>query len=102
MPRRRDAVVRRGLRHIGRAVSEQRAMFTLALLGSSLYAGMTVASAYVIGGITDRVLLPSFEDGATTAAALTLRERPGRGAHRRRLPTMACRDPNAAPPVGLG
>ncbi|HEX8497718.1 MAG TPA: ABC transporter ATP-binding protein, partial [Actinomycetales bacterium] len=72
MPRRRDAVVRRGLRHIGRAVSEQRAMFALALLGSSLYAGMTVASAYVIGGITDRVLLPSFADGATTGAALSL------------------------------
>src|SRR4051794_18867162 len=33
---------------------------------------MTVASAYVIGGITNRVLLPSFDDGATTAAALTL------------------------------
>ncbi len=72
MPRRRDAVVRRGLRHVGRAVSEQRAMFTLAVLGSSLYAGMTVASAYVIGGVTDRVLLPSFEDGATTGAALGL------------------------------
>jgi ATP-binding cassette subfamily B protein len=72
VPRRRDAVVRRGLRHIGRAVSEQRAMFTLAVLGSSLYAGMTVASAYVIGGITDRVLLPSFADGATTGTALTL------------------------------
>jgi ATP-binding cassette, subfamily B, bacterial len=72
VPRRRDAVVRRGLRHIGRAVSEQRAMFTLAVLGSSLYAGMTVASAYVIGGITDRVLLPSFDDGATTGAALGL------------------------------
>jgi ATP-binding cassette subfamily B protein len=47
-------------------------MFTLAVLGSSLYAGMTVASAYVIGGITDRVLLPSFDDGATTGAALGL------------------------------
>ena len=72
MPRRRDAVVRRGLRHIGRAVSEQPGIFTLALLGSSLYGGMTVASAYVIGGITDRVLLPSFDEGATTSAALTL------------------------------
>jgi ABC-type multidrug transport system fused ATPase/permease subunit len=65
-------VVRRGLRHIGRAVSEQPGIFTLALLGSCLYAAMTVASAYVIGGITDRVLLPSFEDGATTGTALTL------------------------------
>src|SRR3712207_4216198 len=47
-------------------------MFTLALLASSLYGAMTVASAYVIGEITDRVLLPSFADGVTTTAALTL------------------------------
>src|SRR3954447_2996071 len=47
-------------------------MFTLAVLGSSLYAGTTVASAYVIGGITDRVILPSFADGRTTAGALAL------------------------------
>jgi ATP-binding cassette, subfamily B, bacterial len=69
---RRDPVVRRGLRHIGRAVREQRGMFALAVLGSSVYGGMTVASAYVIGEITDRVLLPAFDTGATTAAALTL------------------------------
>jgi len=72
VPRRRDAVVRRGLRHIRRAVREQPGIFTLALLGSSLYGAMTVASAYVIGGITDRVLLPAFDEGATTAAALTV------------------------------
>jgi ABC-type multidrug transport system fused ATPase/permease subunit len=72
VPRRRDAVVRRGLRHVRRAVTEQPGIFVLALLGSSLYGGMTVASAYVIGGITDRVLLPAFDEGATTAAALAL------------------------------
>ena len=72
MPRRRDAVVRRGLRHVRRAVREQPGIFALAFLGSSLYGGMTVASAYVIGGITDRVLLPAFDEGATTTAALTL------------------------------
>ncbi|MGY1650382.1 ABC transporter ATP-binding protein [Geodermatophilus sp. SYSU D01119] len=72
MPRARDAVVRRGLRHVGRAIREQRAMFTLAVLASSLYAGMTVLSAFVIGGITDRVVLPAFETGDTTAGALTL------------------------------
>ncbi|MGY1849731.1 MULTISPECIES: ABC transporter ATP-binding protein [unclassified Blastococcus] len=72
MSRRRDAVVRRGLRHVRRAIAEQPGMFTLALLASSLYGAMTVASAYVIGEITDRVLLPSFDDGATTTAALTL------------------------------
>jgi ABC-type multidrug transport system fused ATPase/permease subunit len=47
-------------------------MFALAVLGSSLYGGMTVASAYVIGEVTDRVLLPAFERGDTTAGALTL------------------------------
>ncbi|MGY1814108.1 ABC transporter ATP-binding protein [Blastococcus sp. SYSU D00820] len=72
MPRRRDAVVRRGLRHIGLAVREQPRMFALAVVASSLYGAMTVASAYVIGGITDRVVLPAFESGSTTAAALTL------------------------------
>ncbi|MGY1856318.1 ABC transporter ATP-binding protein [Modestobacter sp. SYSU DS0290] len=72
MPRRRDAVVRRGVRHIGRAIAGQPGIFTLAVLGSSLYGGMTVASAYVIGGITERVLLPAFDEGDTTAGALAL------------------------------
>jgi ATP-binding cassette subfamily B protein len=47
-------------------------MFTLAVAASSLYGAMTVASAYVIGEITDRVLLPSFADGVTSGAALAL------------------------------
>ena len=72
MVRRRDAVVRRGLRHVRRAIVEQPGMFTLAVAASSLYGAMTVASAWVIGEITDRVLLPAFEDGETTTAALSL------------------------------
>ncbi|MGZ4640497.1 MAG: ABC transporter ATP-binding protein [Blastococcus sp.] len=71
MPR-RDAVVRRGLRHVGLAIVEQKGMFTLAFLASSLYGGMTVASAWVLGAITNRVLLPAFATGGTTTAALTL------------------------------
>jgi len=70
--RRRDAVVRRGLRHVRRSIVEQPGMFTLAVLASSLYGAMTVASAWVIGQITNRVLLPAFADGTTTAAALSL------------------------------
>ncbi|MCU1613599.1 MAG: ABC-type multidrug transport system, ATPase and permease component [Frankiales bacterium] len=72
MPRRRDAVVRRGLRHVGRAIAGQPRMFTLALLGSSLYAAMTVASAFVIGAVTQRVVLPAFAQGHARAATLTL------------------------------
>jgi ATP-binding cassette, subfamily B, bacterial len=47
-------------------------MFALAFTASSLFAGMTVASAYVIGEVTDRVLLPSFEEGTTSAGVLLL------------------------------
>src|SRR6478672_10565027 len=47
-------------------------MFGLAVAASSVYGAMTVASAWVIGQITNRVLLPAFADGTTTAAALSL------------------------------
>src|SRR5215212_3646576 len=47
-------------------------MFALAFGASSIYGAMTVASAYVIGEVTDRVLLPAFDDGRTTAAVLLL------------------------------
>jgi ABC-type multidrug transport system fused ATPase/permease subunit len=57
---------------VGRAIVEQPGMFSLAVLASSIYGAMTVASAWVIGEVTDRVLLPSFRDGVTTAAALSL------------------------------
>jgi ABC-type multidrug transport system fused ATPase/permease subunit len=60
------------MRHVGRAIAGQRLMFTFAVLGSSLYAAMTVASAYVIGDVTERVALPAFRTGHTYAAALTL------------------------------
>jgi len=69
---RRNAVVRRGLRHVGLAISEQRGMFTLAVLASSIYGGMTVGSAVVIGDVTRQVLLPAFRTGHTTTRALVL------------------------------
>jgi ATP-binding cassette, subfamily B, bacterial len=69
---RRDPLLRRGFRHIGRAIREERGMFALAFVASSIYGGMTVASAYVIGEVTNRVLLPAFDDGDTTAAVLLL------------------------------
>ncbi|WP_233488804.1 ABC transporter ATP-binding protein [Blastococcus sp. TF02-09] len=64
--------MRRGLRHVGRAIALQPKIFAAALLGSTLFAVMTVVSAYVIGEVTDRVVLPSFEEGSTSAGALTL------------------------------
>jgi ABC-type multidrug transport system fused ATPase/permease subunit len=40
------------------------------VIGSTLYAAMTVASAFVMGRITSRVIVPAFESGATTRGAL--------------------------------
>ncbi|CAN5182761.1 ABC transporter ATP-binding protein [soil metagenome] len=63
-------VLRRGMRLLGKAISEQRGIFTLALAGSALFAAMTVGTAFVLGEITGRVILPSFEDGRASTGAL--------------------------------
>src|SRR5262249_9783932 len=41
-----------------------------AVAGSALFGGMTVASAFVMGAVTSRVILPAFAAGRTTAATL--------------------------------
>jgi ABC-type multidrug transport system fused ATPase/permease subunit len=45
-------------------------MYSVALAGSTLYALMTVASAYALGWITQNTILPAFKSGHTTAGAL--------------------------------
>ena len=65
-----SAVIRRGLRLLARAVREEPRIFSVALAGSTLYALMTVASAYVLGRVTQHVVLPAFDNGHTTAGAL--------------------------------
>src|SRR3954451_4527883 len=65
-----DDTLRRGLRLIGRGIRDEPFVFALAVTGSAVYGVMTVASAWVLGRVTDRVVVPAFEDGRTTAAAL--------------------------------
>ncbi|WP_344895404.1 ABC transporter ATP-binding protein [Actinomadura meridiana] len=52
------------------AVRAEPRIFTLSVLGSALYAAMTVATAQVLGWATQEVVLPAFESGHTTAGAL--------------------------------
>lgn len=66
----RDPVLRRGIRLLGRAISEQRGIFSLALAASALFGGMTVANAFVLGEITGRVVFPALERGDVTTGAL--------------------------------
>lgn len=72
MPRGEGGTFWRGLGVLGTAIREQWRMFTFALTGSAVFAGMTVGSAFVMGAIIDRVVLPAFREDRTEAGALTL------------------------------
>jgi ATP-binding cassette subfamily B protein len=63
-------VIRRGLRVLARGAREEPWIFTFAVLGSSLFAAMTVGSAYVLGQVTQRVVIPDIQRGHTTAGTL--------------------------------
>ncbi|MDQ3432094.1 MAG: ABC transporter ATP-binding protein/permease [Actinomycetota bacterium] len=63
-------VLRRGFGVLGRAIREEPVIFGIAVAGSAVYGTMTVAAAWVLGRVTDRVIVPAFEDGRTTAGAL--------------------------------
>ena len=70
MPDPHRQVLRRGLRILGVAVREQPRVFAIATLGGVVYAAMTVASAVVLGRVTDDLIVPAFAAGRTTAGAL--------------------------------
>jgi ATP-binding cassette subfamily B protein len=69
-PRTSNDVLARGLRVLGTGIREQRWIFTVAVAGGALFGGMTVASAFVLGGVTAHTILPAFAAGRTTAGAL--------------------------------
>src|SRR5829696_8103295 len=60
----------RGLRVLGHGIREQWRMFAFAVTGSALFGAMTVASAFVMGRVAADTIVPAFERGETTAAAL--------------------------------
>jgi ATP-binding cassette, subfamily B, bacterial len=63
-------ILRKGMRVLGVAVRAEPLLFTLAVVFSGLYAAMTVGSAWVLGRVTQNVVLPAFDRGHTTAGAL--------------------------------
>jgi len=66
------AVIARGLRVLGYAIREQPAIFAVAVLGSVLFGGMTVGSAYVVGAVIGQVVVPAFAENRVTVGALAL------------------------------
>ncbi len=64
------STLRDGLGVLGVAIRREPLVFTLSTLGSLVFGALTVADAWVLGWSTDHVLLPAFQDGATTAGGL--------------------------------
>src|SRR4051794_33852031 len=54
------------------AVRAEPRLFTAAVVGSALYAAATVGSAWVLGRVTQDVVLPAFREGRTTTGVLAL------------------------------
>ncbi|WP_046471633.1 ABC transporter ATP-binding protein [Allosalinactinospora lopnorensis] len=63
-------IFRRGVRVLWIAMRTEPWVCAVAVLGASLHAAGTVGSAWVLGRITDTVILPAFAEGRTTTAAL--------------------------------
>jgi ABC-type multidrug transport system fused ATPase/permease subunit len=59
------SVLRDGIRLIWRFVKGHPAAFGLAVFGAALFAGAIIASAWVIGRVTDRVIIPILDEGAS-------------------------------------
>ncbi len=62
--------LRRGFALLGRGIREQPGIFAVAVLGSAVYGALTVAQARILGAVVDRVVVPAFEQGRTSTAAL--------------------------------
>ncbi|RKS09795.1 ABC-type multidrug transport system fused ATPase/permease subunit [Nocardiopsis sp. Huas11] len=69
-PERHTRVFTRGLRVLWVAARTEPLVFLTAVAGAMLHAFVTVGSASVMGHLTDATILPAFEDGRTTAAAM--------------------------------
>lgn len=67
----RTGVFGRGMRVLWVAARTEPWIFLAAVAGAMLHAFVTVGSASVLGHLTDSTILPAFEQGGTTAAALT-------------------------------
>ncbi len=72
VPSQPGRVLAEGLRVLGRAIREEKGVFALALLGSSGFGLLTVASAYVVGAVVGRVVVPALDGGEAVPSALAV------------------------------
>ncbi|CAL9400015.1 Vitamin B12 import ATP-binding protein BtuD [Nocardiopsis dassonvillei] len=60
----------RGMKVLWTAARAEPWIFSVAVIGAMLHAAVTVGSASVLGYLTDHTIIPAFDQGATTTAAL--------------------------------
>lgn len=58
-----EQVLRRGVRLLWASVRAQPKPFAVSVTGAALFAVMAVGGTIVLGRVTDRVLIPAFDDG---------------------------------------
>ncbi|MGD2043283.1 MAG: ABC transporter ATP-binding protein [Acidimicrobiia bacterium] len=64
------ALLGNGRHLIGRQLKRAPREFTFGGIGTTIYAGMTILSSFVVGWITDWMLIPAVEAGEVAASAL--------------------------------
>ncbi|MFN2557018.1 MAG: ABC transporter ATP-binding protein [Nitriliruptorales bacterium] len=67
---RERSLVWRGVRVLATGIRTCPKLFLVSGAAAALYGGMAVASSYVLGRVTDLVILPALARGATTTASL--------------------------------
>ncbi|HEX6233336.1 MAG TPA: ABC transporter ATP-binding protein [Jiangellaceae bacterium] len=71
MTERTDRVtLRDGFALLGRGIRHEPLIFTISIVGSAVFGAATVATSIVIGQVTDRVIVPAFQEGRTATGAL--------------------------------
>jgi ATP-binding cassette, subfamily B, bacterial len=58
-----NSVIRRGLRQVGSFVRLHPGPFVVSVVGAATFAGFTVLATVVLGRVTDRIIIPTFETG---------------------------------------
>jgi ATP-binding cassette, subfamily B, bacterial len=69
---RRNDILRQGLRVLGVAVREEPRIFAAAVSASAVYGVMTVGASWVLGRVTNQVVVPALHDHEVSTSALLL------------------------------
>ena len=72
MPDGRTGVLVSGLRVLGRAIREEPRIFAVSVGGSTAFGLLTIGTAFVVGQIVGRVIVPSLETGNVVTGALAI------------------------------